>query len=64
MRLLQDSIHMATINAKRALMLNAMESQNISLQATLEEPQSKVKQLEDQYMILFNNLIVAGEETK
>lgn len=63
-RLLQDSIRMVKFNAKRALKLKAMGSLNVSLQATLEESQSKVKQLEDQYVILSNNMIFAGEETK
>ena len=55
---------MSKINEKRALKLNAMESKNASLQATLEGSKSKVKKLEEQRVILSNNLIVEGKENK
>ena len=39
-----------------------MEEKNISLQATMIDSQSKVKQLEDQRTILSNKLIIASQE--
>lgn len=41
-----------------------MESKNASLQATVDDSKSQVKQLEEQRMILSNNLIVAGKENE
>ena len=41
-----------------------MESKNISQQATLEDSRSKVKQFEEQRMILSNNLIAARKENE
>ena len=53
---------MSKVSEKRALKLNAMEEKNTLLQATLIESQSKVSQLEDQRTILFNKLIIVGQE--
>ena len=53
---------MSKINEKRALKLKAMESQNSSLKAQLEDSQATVTQLEDQCNILSNNLIDVGKE--
>ena len=61
-KLFQESIRMSKIREKRSLRLKAMEGKNISLQATLIDSQSKVKQLEEQCTILSNKLIIAGQE--
>ena len=62
--LLQESVRMSKISEKRALKLKAMESKNVSLQDTLEDSRSKVKQFEEQRMILSNNLIAARKENE
>ena len=53
-KLFQESVKMSKTSEKRALKLKAMEEKNTSLQAALTNSQSKVRQLEDQHVILSN----------
>lgn len=63
-RLPQESVRMFKISEKRALKLKAMESNNASLQTTLEDSKFKVKQLEEQRLNFSNNLIAARKENE